>query len=102
MSKNKLIPKQFSLGGKTFKIKRNDGIDYDMNRRAEFDPGRQEINLAYKLGNEVMHEELVEQSFYHELVHAILKTLNRETLNKDEDFVDNFATMLHQYMKTKK
>lgn len=40
-----------------------------------------------------------EQTFYHELVHAVLFTMGKA--NHDEEFVDAFGSYLHQFMKTK-
>lgn len=102
MSGNKLIPRQFTLGGKTYKVGRNDKLDYEHNWSGEHDAYRQEVNLAYKLGGVESNIESIEQSFYHELVHAILHSLGEKDLNSNEKFVDMFGTMLHQFMKTKK
>jgi hypothetical protein len=44
--------------------------------------------------------ELKEQTFLHELIHAIKYTLGEE--NHDEQAVDVFAALLHQYMITAK
>lgn len=41
-----------------------------------------------------------EQTFYHELVHAILFTMGK--INHDEEFTDLFGAFLHQFEKTKK
>lgn len=100
--KSKLIPKQFILGGRTYKVRRNDKLDYEHNWNGEHDTYRQEINLAYKLGGVDANVESIEQTFYHELVHAILYTLGEKDLNQNEKFVDMFGTMLHQFMKTRK
>lgn len=39
-------------------------------------------------------------TYYHEIVHAILMTMGQSELNKDESFVDNFASLLWQAQKT--
>ena len=46
-----------------------------------------------------MNKQTTEQTFYHELVHAILFTMGK--LNHDEEFVDTFGAFLHQYQITK-
>ena len=46
-----------------------------------------------------MNKQTTEQTFYHELVHAILFTMGK--LNHDEEFVDTFGAFLHQYHVTK-
>ena len=47
-----------------------------------------------------MNKQTTEQTFYHELVHAILFTMGK--LNHDEEFVDTSGAFLHQYHATKK
>ena len=46
-----------------------------------------------------MNKQTTEQTFYHELVHAIMFTMGK--LNHDEEFVDTFGAFLHQYQITK-
>ena len=46
-----------------------------------------------------MNKQSTEQTFYHELVHAIMFTMGK--LNHDEEFVDTFGAFLHQYHTTK-
>ena len=46
-----------------------------------------------------MNKQTTEQTFYHELVHAILFTMGK--LNHEEEFVDTFGAFLHQYQITK-
>jgi hypothetical protein len=45
-----------------------------------------------------MHAEMKEQTFCHELVHAIKYMMGED--DHDEKVVDIFATFLHQYLKT--
>lgn len=100
--KSNLIPKSFKLGGKEYTVKEDNTIDYDHGWSGLHDANTLEIKLASKLGAAKMHIDSIEQTFYHELVHAILSSLHKYDLNKDEEFVDTFGTMLHQFMKTKK
>jgi hypothetical protein len=46
-----------------------------------------------------MNKQSTEQTFYHELVHAIMFTMGK--LNHDEEFTDAFGALLHQYHRTK-
>lgn len=46
-----------------------------------------------------MNEQLAQQTFFHELVHAILFTMGKPV--HDEEFVDTFGAFLHQYDKSK-
>lgn len=43
-----------------------------------------------------------EQTFCHELIHALLDTAGRADLGSDEVLVDVLGTLLHQYMQTQK
>jgi len=43
-------------------------------------------------------EQAQEVTFYHELVHAILFTMGKT--NHDEEFVDTFGGLLHQFSRT--
>ena len=58
------------------------------------DPTNQEIRL--RTG---MNEQMTQQTFYHELVHAIMFTMGKT--NHDEEFTDVFGSLLHQYERTK-
>jgi hypothetical protein len=41
-------------------------------------------------------------AFWHEVTHAILNDMGRDTLNRDEKFVTEFANRLTQVIKTAK
>lgn len=47
-------------------------------------------------------QALVEQTYYHELCHAVLHAMGRDRLYRDEAFVDLFGAMLHQINSTAK
>ena len=44
----------------------------------------------------------IEQTLYHEVTHAILDTLGEHELSNNEEFVQKFSLLLHQFEKTKK
>jgi len=46
-----------------------------------------------------MNKTFTEQTFFHELVHAILFGMGQ--INHDETFVDAFGSLMHQYERTK-
>ena len=46
-----------------------------------------------------MNEQMTEQTFFHELVHAIMFTMGK--LNHDEEFTDAFGSLWHQYERSK-
>jgi len=46
-----------------------------------------------------MNEQMTQQTFCHELVHAIMFTMGK--VNHDEEFIDAFGSLLHQFYRTK-
>lgn len=48
---------------------------------------------------EGLSKQIKKQTFYHELVHAILYSMGK-AMPHDEEFVDAFAVFLHQYLET--
>lgn len=45
-------------------------------------------------------EDVIEQTFYHELTHMILYKLNYIDLSSNEDLVDRVGNLLHQFIST--
>lgn len=88
----------FNLGGVEWSIKiDNDRLDdLGLFGLCEFSKALISINDSLK------SEDTINQTLYHELVHAILETLDRNDLSNDEFFVQSFALLLHQFEKTKK
>ena len=66
-----------------------------MDDMGKCDPEKQLITIRMD-----MNKQSTEQTFYHELVHAILFTMGK--LNHEEEFVDTFGAFLHQYQLTKR
>ena len=60
------------------------------------------ILLQEKAQGVIRTAEAYEQTLYHEVVHAILDTLNESELSNNEKFVQQFSVLLHQFEKTKK
>jgi predicted SprT family Zn-dependent metalloprotease len=91
----KTIPKptvaaSFTLAGFNWSVRFIEGLsEYGI-----CDPTNQEIRL--RAG---MNEQMTHQTFYHELVHAIMFTMGKT--NHDEEFTDVFGSLLHQYERTK-
>lgn len=90
------IPKQFTIFGETYKVKQLVKVHKD-GRWGEHEPLGNVIKIKKGL-----NEEQKMQTYYHELVHAILTNLSYSELNEDEEFVDRFAKALHQVIKTSK
>ena len=64
-----------------------------MEELGKCDPEKQTIFIRMD-----MNKQTTEQTFYHELVHAIMFTMGHMT--HDEVFTDAFGGFLHQFAKT--
>lgn len=84
------IPTSFKLGGMTWAVEQLDFIPGAMGACSNQDA---KIVLLKSLPQQVK-----EQTFCHELIHAILFSMGRPADQHDEVFVDAFGTMLHQYL----
>jgi hypothetical protein len=91
-----LIPKEFKLFSKTFKVKQLAKVDAT-GSLGECDSHKGSIKLLKTLDNE--NKEIV---YLHELVHAILDSIEYEELSRNEKFVDRFSKALHQTIITSK
>lgn len=91
------IPKSFMLFGEKHKVKllkkinKEDDLGY-------YDPNSNTIKL--KKSNEIRSQDQVEQTFYHEAIHAALDNIGQTELSKSEEFVDTLAKALHQIWKS--
>lgn len=47
-------------------------------------------------------KDAIEQTLYHEVVHAILFSMSENELALNEKFVQNFSMLLHQFEETKR
>lgn len=59
------------------------------------------IKLATSWNGRFLPEDSVEQTLYHEVVHAILDELGYKELSDDETFVQGFSLLLQQFENTK-
>ena len=91
-----LIPKSFEQFGRTIKVVQKVKVD-NLGSLGEYDEAKGKITIKKSLSDDDK-----EQTFLHELVHEIFQSLGYYELSKDEQLVDNFAKLLHQYEKTKK
>lgn len=74
-----------------------------MSHGAEYgcmDPGANVITLANTWHGRPVSPARKEQVFFHELTHAVLEAMGKEEMNRDEEFVDGFAVLLHQALKS--
>lgn len=86
------IPKEFELAGITWKVLQDPLL------RTEYGYCNQAESIIVLNTNKTINKQLLEQTFMHELVHAILFAMGHT--EHDEKFVDQFGGYLHQYLKT--
>ena len=90
------IPKEYKLGADTIKVSL--GFDkkiIEEGHMGEYSRDLCEIRLVTGDGLNTYPEDTIEDTFYHEKVHSILKFMGHE-LNTNEEFVDLFAKLLRQ------
>jgi len=99
IGKSNMIPEEFNLGGMTYIVRPEE----EMSHGTEYgcmDPGANVITLADTWHGKPVSPARKEEVFFHELVHAVLDAMGNEELNSDEKFVDGFAVLLHQALKS--
>ena len=90
------IPTSFCLHGITYTV----CIDPELKAREDSigeTRYRDDCVLLQPSVSKFQSQTRMEQTFCHELVHAILYEMHSD-LRTNEVFVDNFACLLHQYM----
>jgi hypothetical protein len=85
------LPKSFQLAGVTWTVKVVKGMA---------DMGNTDSMKAEILIHEGMPPQMMEATFYHELVHAIKYTLGEST--HDEKEVEQLGGMFHQFTNSRK
>ena len=91
-----IIPKKFKIFNSEYTVKQYKKVDSD-NSLGEHDYEKRTIKLKKDL-----IEDEKEKIFFHEAVHCILEQLGYEKLSADEKFVHQFASAMHQIIKTSK
>lgn len=95
------IPTKFSVGGLDYRVEKVGSLRYgeEFGHCCSADCT---IHIAATAGGKVLTEERKEQTFCHELTHAILDAIGEDELNGNEQFVDAFSNVLYLIIKTMK
>lgn len=88
------IPSEFQLGGLTWKVRRMKRLP---GRYGDCNLGKKTIQIL-----DTLDEDLKEQTFCHELTHAIYFAMGKNQEDHPEEFIDGFAMFLHQFLTTAK
>lgn len=92
------IPKTFQCGGQKWFVNMADRLDGNCLGLCR--GGECVIDIADEFNNKsFQHDECKVNTFYHELVHAILGNIGQDELNDDHKFVCSFAALLTEAMR---
>lgn len=97
-----IIPNEIQVAGVIYAVEQPEYIDtHDALGLISFPEGVIKIAQSYnsKGRRPKMMDSQREQTFYHEITHAILYTMGKNKLCDDEGFVDAFAHLLTQVMR---
>lgn len=96
-----IIPERFRLNGKIIRVIIDNEWCVENECSGEADFTQKIITLANRMYNINLRKKEREQTFYHELVHMILDSMERHNLKYNEDFVEEFGRRLYEFEKTK-
>jgi len=92
------IPKRFKLMGREFEV-----VFEKQSLDREQSSGRcfyMEGKIMLRCPDESHSLDYMGQTFFHELVHAMLLSLNLRDLSEDEKLVDQMSGLFYQFLKT--
>tara|TARA_R110000868_G_scaffold112176_6_gene302337 strand:- start:3312 stop:3617 length:306 start_codon:yes stop_codon:yes gene_type:complete len=97
------IPKKMRVGDKWYSV----DVVESMRKRGDmarvfYPEQRIEIGMRSNRTGKSFAPAAINNSFWHEVVHAILHDMGRESLNRDERFVTAFADRLSKAVDTAK
>lgn len=92
------IPNRYQVGGQEMEVRRVERCDDNCMGQCHVSAGWIEIaDIINK--NDKQSEGSKHNTFYHELVHSILRTMGETELNDNEKFICCFAGFLTEAMK---
>lgn len=93
------IPKSFTVGGQDIEVKQVELCeDSDL---GNIILGQGEIQIANNVSRNIPQSETSKlNTFYHELTHAILRTMGENELNNNERFVCTFSSFLTEAIRS--
>lgn len=97
-----LIPKSFELFGQTITVEYRRTLYKSHKAVGLWIVGKNKILLQQRTNTYEITDEQIEQTFLHELTHALLTVLGYENLSNDEKLVDLIGNGLHQVIKSVK
>jgi hypothetical protein len=93
------IPKSFTVGGQDIEVKHVEFCEDSCLGNIILSQG--EIQIAKYVTRGIEHSETSKlNTFYHELTHAILRTMGEYELNNNEQFVCSFSGFLTEAVRS--
>jgi len=95
------IPRRIRIGNKAYSIEVVEAL-LDKKLAGEINYHERLIQVGMRNGRtgRLFNPAFVHETFWHELVHAILDDMDEDTLNRDEKFVTAFAARLAKAIRT--
>lgn len=94
--------KSFVLGAVDWSVEINNNRLDDREAYGTCHFGESKILIADEYQGKKRGSSSMDQTLYHEVIHAILFTMGKTELMYDEEFVQQLSTFIHQFEKTKK
>ena len=91
------VPDEVTVGGQLLEVKQVDSLDGKLGTCCV---GAGFIKIAHTFNGEIQSESSKQNTFYHELTHAILDAMGRDDLSGDEVFVSSFSSFLLEALKS--
>lgn len=91
------IPDNITIGGQIIDVKLIDHLDNGY--LGQISLGESEIVIAQNFNGRKQHQESINSTFIHEIIHGILDTIRETELSSNEKFVNTFAGYLYQIIK---
>jgi len=96
-----VVPKTFNIFGSQYTVECRDQFTA-MQEEGTFFPKQKRILLRVSPTEDQVPDAEIEQTFCHELVHAILDAIQEGELYNNEKFTELFGLALHQVLTSMK
>ena len=93
------IPEEIRILARTYKVEFVTNLLTDKDCAGEISYREQSLRLQPSCEGVPRHREMIEVSFFHELIHGCLYELSYHDLQKDEEFVDRVANVLYAALR---
>ena len=89
------LPKKIKVGRKWYAVEmHHSGLDKSLMGRVHYPERKIHLGLRSKRHGYKYAKAEIYDTFWHELVHAILEDMGQDSLNRNERFVTGFANRL--------